>query len=112
LAVKGKVSAPTQNQAFSALLFLCRQVMQRDIGPIQDVERSKMLKRLPVVFRREEARAALGQLSGTTCLIGELLYGSGLRLMEVLRLHVKDIDFSYGQITVRADRLEPTADLC
>ncbi|HUJ10440.1 MAG TPA: integron integrase [Verrucomicrobiae bacterium] len=101
LAVKGKVSASTQNQAFSALLFLYQQVLQQDIGFIKDVERAKMPKRVPVVFTREEARAVLSHLTGTIRLMGEMLYGSGLRLMEVLRLRVKDIDFSYGQIIVR-----------
>ena len=91
LAVKGKVSASTQNQAFSALLFLYQQVMQQEIGLIENVERAKTPKRVPLVFTRDEARAVLGQLSGTTRLMGELLYGSGLRLMEVLRLRVKDM---------------------
>ena len=98
---KGKVSASTQNQAFSALLFLYQQVLQQEIGFIEDVERAKTPQRVPVVFTRQEARAILGQLSGTIRLMAELLYGSGLRLMEALRLRVKDVDFGYGQITVR-----------
>jgi integrase len=101
LAVKGKVTASTQNQAFSALLFLYQQVLQQEIGLIEDVERAKTPKRVPVVFTREEARAVLAQLTGTIRLMADLLYGSGLRLMECLRLRVKDIDFGYAQITVR-----------
>ena len=101
LAVKGKVSASTQNQAFSALLFLYQQVLREEIGLIENVERAKPSRRVPVVFTREEARAVLAQLAGTTRLMVELLYGSGLRLTECLRLRVKDIDFGYNQITVR-----------
>ena len=101
LAVKGKVSASTQNQAFSALLFLYQQVLREEIGLIENVERAKTSRRVPVVFTREEARAVLTQLAGTTRLMVELLYGSGLRLTECLRLRVKDIDFGHNQITVR-----------
>ncbi len=101
LAVKGRVSASTQNQAFSALLFLYQQVLRQEIGLIEDVERAKTPKRVPVVFTRDEARAILAQLTGTTRLMVELLYGSGLRLTECLRLRVKDIDFGYNQITIR-----------
>ncbi|MBM3858040.1 MAG: integron integrase [Verrucomicrobia bacterium] len=101
LAVKGRVSASTQNQAFSALLFLYQHVLRQEIGLITGVERAKTSKRLPVVLAREEVAAVLSRLSGTTRLMVELLYGSGLRLMECLRLRVKDVDFGYNQITIR-----------
>lgn len=90
-----------QNQAFSALLFLYQEVLGRKLSFIDDVQRVKRPAKVPVVFTPEEARAVLDQLHGEYRLMAELLYGSGLRLMECLRLRVKDIDFGYGQITVR-----------
>jgi integron integrase len=101
LAVKDKVSASTQNQAFSGLLFLYQQVLRQEVGLIEAVERARTPQRVPVVFTPDEALAVLGQLSGTTRLMGELLYGSGLRLLECLRLRVKDLDYGYEQIVVR-----------
>jgi integron integrase len=101
LAVEGKVSASTQNQALSAILFLYRHVLQRDLGWIENIERAKKPARLPVVFTRKEVQAILARLEGTKWLITSLLYGAGLRVMECLRLRVKDIDFDYGQIIVR-----------
>ena len=101
LAVEKNVSASTQNQAFSALLFLYQQVLERKLDFIDNVQRVKRPPKLPVVFTAPEARAVLGQLKGDYRLMGELLYGSGLRLMECLRLRIKDIDFGYGHITVR-----------
>lgn len=85
----------------SALLFLYRQVLHIDLPYIEDIERAKRSQRVPVVFTRSEAQAILGYLEGTHHLIASLLYGSGLRVMECLRLRVKDLDFEYRQITVR-----------
>lgn len=101
LAAKRDVAASTQNQALNALLFLYREVLGKDIGQLQNVQRAKRPERLPVVFTREEVRALLARLDGTKWLMASLLYGSGLRLMECLRLRVKDIDFGYRQIVVR-----------
>jgi integron integrase len=101
LAVERKVAASTQNQALSALLFLYREVLALPIGWVDDVERAKRPKRLPVVFTREEVRAVLGHLRGEAWLMASLLYGSGLRLMECVRLRVKDVDFARLRVTVR-----------
>jgi integron integrase len=101
LAVGRKVAASTQTQALSALLFLYREVLALPIGWVDDVERAKKPKRLPVVFTREEARAVLSRLRDEPWLMASLLYGSGLRLMECVRLRVKDLDLSRSQITVR-----------
>ena len=100
LAVRENVAASTQNQALSALLFLYRDVLNQDLGSI-DALRAKKSKRLPTVLTKEEARRVIGHLSGTHQLMAKLLYGSGLRLMECLRLRVKDLDFDYRTITVR-----------
>ena len=102
LAVEGKVAASTQNQAQSALLFLYRQVLRLDLPFLNDVERAKRPRKLPVVLTRPEAKALLDALVNPTfSLMGWLLYGSGLRLMECVRLRVKDVDFAYRQLTVR-----------
>ena len=101
LAVEKNVAASTQNQAFSALLFLYQQVLDRKLDFIDNVQRVTRPAKLPVVFTPAEARAVLAQLRGEHQLMAELLYGAGLRLMERVRLRVKDIDFGYGQITVR-----------
>ena len=101
LAVEGHVAASTQNQALSAILLLYREVLQRDFGWLQDVVRAKKPKRLPVVFSPEEAVAILAQLRGVRWLMGVQLYGGGLRLMECLRLRVKDLDFERLQVTIR-----------
>jgi integron integrase len=101
LARERNVAASTQNQALSALLFLYRQVLNQTIEWVENVERAKKPQRLPVVFRREEVRAVLSYLRGEMWLMASLLYGSGLRLMECLRLRVKDVDFPRLQITVR-----------
>lgn len=101
LAVKEKVSASTQNQALSALLFLYRHVFGREIGELGEVIRARKTKRLPVVMTREEAKAVLSHLRGDKWLMGMLMYGAGLRLMECLRLRVQDIDFSCNEILVR-----------
>jgi integron integrase len=101
LANEGQVSASTQNQALSALLFLYREVLSIELPFIDGIERAKRPVRIPVVLTREEVDSVLAQLSGTYHLMSSLLYGSGLRLMECVRLRVKDLDFSYQQITVR-----------
>jgi integron integrase len=100
LAVEEHVAASTQNQAFSALLFLYREVLHKDLGPV-DALRAKRPKRLPTVLTQEETRRLLGQLSGTYGLMAKLLYGSGLRLMECLRLRIKDLEFERRAIVVR-----------
>ena len=100
LAVKENVAASTQNQALSALLFLYRQVLNQDLGPI-DALRAKKPKRLPTVLTRDEIHRVFAHLSGVNLLMARLLYGSGLRLIECLRLRVKDLDFDYRTITVR-----------
>ena len=100
LAVNRRVAASTQNQALSALLFLYQQVLDRKIDFI-DLDRAKRPPKIPVVFSPAEARAVLAHLKGDYRLMAHLLYGSGLRLLECLRLRVKDIDFGYRQITIR-----------
>ena len=101
LAVNENVSASTQNQAFNALLFLYKQVLQVELPTIEGVERARHSRKLPVVFTKEESTAVLTQMKGARRLIAALLYGSGLRVMEAVRLRVKDIDFSRDEITVR-----------
>ncbi|MFC1530169.1 integron integrase [Gemmatimonadota bacterium] len=101
LAVDRKVSASTQNQALSALLFLYRHVLNRQIGELGDVIRAQQPQRLPIVMTRDEVRTVMRQLSDEKWLVAALLYGSGLRLMECLRLRVKDVDITSSQITVR-----------
>jgi len=101
LAVNERISASTQNQAFSALLFLYRQVLKMESLNIQGVERARHSRRLPVVFTKAESNAVIGQVQGENRLIVGLLYGSGLRIMEAVRLRVKDIDFARNEITVR-----------
>lgn len=101
LAVEGKVSASTQNQAFFALLFLYRDVLSIALPQIEGVHRAKRPEHLPVVFTAVEAKAILANLSGVPYLVASLLYGAGLRLTEALHLRVKDVDFETGQIVVR-----------
>jgi integron integrase len=101
LAIEKNVAASTQNQAFSALLFLYQQVLELKLDFIDNVQRVSRPAKLPVVFTPAEARSVLAHLKGDYRLMAELLYGSGLRLMECVRLRVKDIDFGYNRITVR-----------
>ena len=101
LARAGKVAASTQNQALSALLFLYREVLQQNIGWLDQVERAKRPARLPVVLTKDEVRRLFAHLHGTNRLMAGLLYGSGLRLMECMRLRVKDVDLGYLRVTVR-----------
>lgn len=101
LAVHGNVSASTQNQALSALLFLYKQVLGVELPWLDGISRAKKPQRLPVVLTRAEVAALLGELAGTPWLMASLLYGSGLRLMECVRLRVKDVDFGQSELTVR-----------
>jgi integron integrase len=101
LARDGRVAASTQNQALSALLFLYKQVLKQEIGWLEGVERAKRPARLPVVLTRDEVHKIFSHLHGTPRLMAGLLYGSGLRLMECVRLRVKDVDFGYARIIVR-----------
>lgn len=101
LAVKREVSASTQNQALSGILFLYREVLRVDPGPLEHVERARMPVRVPVVLSRDEVRAVLAHLSGVPRLVVSLLYGSGLRLLESLELRVKDVDLDRREIVVR-----------
>jgi integron integrase len=100
LAVGRGVAAATQNQAFSALLFFFGEVLKRPLEKV-DALRAKRTTRLPVVLSREEVRRLLGGLEGTMSLIGRLLYGTGMRMMEAIRLRVKDVDFDRQQVIVR-----------
>jgi integron integrase len=104
LAVKKHVSSSTQNQAFNALLFLFRDVLKVEIGDISGTVRAKRGQRLPVVLSMEEVKSLFKHLSGTALLIAHLLYGSGLRLMELARMRVKDVDFDMNVITVRSGK--------
>lgn len=106
LAVIGRVAASTQNQALCVLLFLYRDVLAIELPYVEGIERAKRPARVPAVFTRQEVAQVLANLSGTYYLVASLLYGSGLRLTEGLRLRVKDLDFDYGQLTVRAGKGE------
>ncbi len=100
LAVEGRVAASTQNQALAAIQFLYQNVLEIEL-PRLDAVRAKRPKRLPVVLSIEEVRDVLGGMQGVYRLMAELMYGSGLRLLECCRLRVKDLDFARGQIVVR-----------
>jgi integron integrase len=104
LAVDMKVSASTQNQALSGLLFLYRYVFGIEIGDLGEVVRARKSQHIPIVMTRAEARAVLEQMSGDTRLMASLLYGSGLRLSECLCLRVQDIDIDGGEIVVFAGK--------
>ena len=101
LAVDRQVAASTQNQALSALLFLYTHVLNRPLGDLGEIVRANRPKRLPVVLTRDEVHAVLANLRGDHRLVASMLYGSGLRLLEGLRLRVKDLDFPKQQIIVR-----------
>ena len=101
LAVEKNVSASTQNVALAALLFLYRDVLMLPLDRVENVIRARVTRRLPVVFTKQEVTAVLKNLSGSAYLAAALMYGAGLRLMECLRLRVKDLDFSRNEITVR-----------
>jgi len=104
LAAERRVTASTQSQALSAILFLYREVLRQEMAWVDGVVRAKRPERLPVVLSREEARAVLGELNGTPRLMAALLYGSGLRLLECARLRVKDVDLEGERLLVRAGK--------
>jgi len=101
LATEGNVAAGTQNQALSALLFLYRRVLRVDLPWMATVVRAKRPRRVPTVLSRDEVQRLLAAMDGRTWLLASLLYGTGMRLLECLRLRVKDIDFARNAIIVR-----------
>lgn len=101
MAVDGKVAASTQNQALAAILFLYRDVLRQRLDWMEDVIRAKKPRRLPTVLARSEVQGLLAQMDGRPRLLASVLYGTGLRLLECLRLRVKDVDFARNEITVR-----------
>src|SRR5690606_11513113 len=92
LAVNGNMAASTQNQALAAILFLYRQVLDIELPWLENITRAKRSPRVPVVLTKEEPLAVLAHLDGSACLVARLMYGSGLRLTEALRLRIKDVD--------------------
>ena len=104
LAVDRKVSASTQNQSLSAILFLYKQVLDIRLEWLDEVVRAKRPQHLPVILSRKEVGILLDEVPGTNGLIARLLYGTGMRKMECLRLRIQDVDFSYRQITVRSGK--------
>lgn len=116
LAVQRKVSASTQNQALSALLFLYREALHQPLNWLDNLEYARRSRHIPEVFNINEVQSIFAQLEGTAWIISALLYGAGLRLMECLRLRVKDIDFLCHKITVHdgkgnKDRVTPLPDV-
>jgi integron integrase len=101
LAVRGRVAASTQNQAFSALLFLYRDVLGRELTGLADTVRAKRPQRIPQVLSPVEVQAILRQLRGVQWLMASLMYGAGLRLLECARLRIKDVDFARSELTIR-----------
>ena len=104
LAVRGRVSASTQNQALAALLFLYGEVLGQRVGWLAELVRAQRPRRLPVVLTRDEVRAVLNRMAGAERLVAGVLYGSGLRLLEGLELRVKDVDFERREILIRAGK--------
>ncbi|WP_311944172.1 integron integrase [Halomonas piscis] len=104
LAVERHVAAATQNQALNALAFLYRHILEQPLGDIDEFSRAKRPRRLPVVLSHEQVTQVLSHLSGSMRLMGSLMYGSGLRLLETCRLRVQDIDFERQLVTVRAGK--------
>src|SRR5207244_13010205 len=100
-SVKARVRASTQNPALSALPFLYRHVLEKPFPTLENVLRAKRPIRLPTVLTRDEVRRILGRMSGTNRIIVTLLYGSGMRLLECLRLRIKDVEFGLNRILVR-----------
>ncbi len=101
LAVDAKVAASTQNQALAAILFLYRDVLRQRLDWMENVIRAKKPRRLPTVLARSEMQALLAQMDGRPRMLASVLYGTGLRLLECLRLRIKDVDFARNEITVR-----------
>ena len=101
LAEKGRVAVSTQRQALSAILFLYRHVLKVNLDWLDNVVRARQPRRLPTVLSREEVAAVLSGLQGTAQLVVLLLYGTGMRILECLRLRVQDVDFDLGHITIR-----------
>lgn len=104
LAVEGRVSASTQRQALNALVFLLREALGRDPGDFSGYRLGRLSKRIPAVLSRQECQALFAQLSGTNKLMAQLMYGAGLRLMELLRLRVQDVNFEQGILHVRSGK--------
>ncbi len=104
LAIQGKVAASTQNQALSALLFLYREVLGIDLPWLEGVTRAKKPQRLPTVLSVAEVQSMLARMDGRTWLVASALYGTGMRLMECLRLRIKDVDFARNEIMVRTGK--------
>jgi len=104
LATHARVSAGTQNQAFSALLFLYREVLRQELAGLETVVRAKRPERLPQTLTRQEVALILGQMRGTPWLMASLMYGAGLRVLECVRLRIKDLDLGRGELTVRSGK--------
>ena len=104
LAVHRNVSANTQNQSLNALVFLYKQVLDNPLGQLPKIQRAKRPRRLPTVFSRDEIRSIFQRLKDEYLVIAALLYGSGLRISEALRLRIKDIDFANASLVVRASK--------
>jgi integron integrase len=104
LATHRNVAASTQNQALSAILFLYKNVLNIELEWLDDVVRAKRPAKVPAVMTRAEVRQLLGTMTGVNKLLAFLMYGTGMRLMEALRLRVQDIDFGYGQIIIRSGK--------
>ena len=101
LSTNHHVSSSTQNQALQGILFLYKNILEKDVGWINEIKRSARVKHLPIVFSKQEVIKIFEYLNGLPKLVVSLLYGSGLRLSEALRIRVKDIDFDYKQVIVR-----------
>ena len=101
LAEEGRVAVSTQRQALSAILFLYRNVLKTDLAWLDDVVRARQPRRLPTVLSRDEVAAVLSRIKGTPQLVVPLLYGTGMRILECLRLRIQDVDFDLGHITIR-----------
>ena len=106
LAVRGKVAASTQNQAMNALVFLYRKVLEKPLDEVIDAVRAERKVNVPVVLTREEVSRVIAVMEGAPQLIVKFLYGSGLRILEAVRLRVKDVDFAMKQVTVRSGKGE------
>jgi site-specific recombinase XerD len=110
LAVDRSVAASTQNQAFNAILFLFRHVLNKPIDDISEAIRAKRKRRLPVVLTKMEINRLLEKMSGTNLLMAKIIYGCGLRLRECVNLRIKDVDFERNAVTVygKGDKVRET----